>query len=201
VHFNAFGDGASFNTANGVGIYIHDKNINESEALARVVLKYLVGGTAQTIRGITKQSLAMVNCNNLGVKGAILVELAFMTNLREATELMANKKFWKECAQEITKGVCEYTGIKYIPENYIPDKTITTESSREDIKWAQEQLNKVLPVIPSIVPLKVNGSYGPLTRIATLIYWNQLGWGKDMADDGTKIGKSTIRALVAKRKA
>ena len=45
VHFNAFEDGASFNTAQGVGIYIHDKYAGQSEKLAQIVLKHLAGGT------------------------------------------------------------------------------------------------------------------------------------------------------------
>ena len=193
IHFNAFGDGKTFNSANGVGIYIHDKHPGQSAKLAKIVLDKLTEGTKQANRGVTKASLAMCNCNSMDVKAAILVELAFMTNLREATELMANKEYWKECAQEICRGVCEYTGIKYVPECYIPDKAITPESSKEDIKWAQEKLNAVLP--DWYPRLKVDGNYGPKTRIAVLILWDSLGWGKHMKDDGTRIGKSTREVL------
>jgi N-acetylmuramoyl-L-alanine amidase len=119
IHFNAVGDGNSFNKAEGIGIYIHDRYINQSEKLAQVVLKHLAGGTKQVNRGVSKQSLAMCNCNNMDVKGAILVELAFMTNLREAMELMANENYWKESAKEICRGLCEFTGIKYIEEKKV----------------------------------------------------------------------------------
>ena len=198
IHFNAFGDGKTFNSANGVGIYIHDKFIGQSEKLAKSVLNKLVEGTKQTNRGITKKALAMCNCNNMDVKGAILVELAFMTNLHEATSMMANEKFWKECAVEICRGMCEYTGVKYIPEKYVPTKSITPKSSNVDIKWAQEKLNAV---IPNWLPkLKVDGDYGPKTRIAVLVYWDALGWGKHMNDDGKKIGKATREALAEGRK-
>lgn len=80
----------------------------------------------------------------------------------------------------------------------MPSKAITPESSKEDIKWAQEKLNAVLP--DWFPMLKVDGDYGSKTRIATLIYWDQLGWGKHMNDDGKKIGKSTREALAASRK-
>ncbi|MBE5966423.1 MAG: N-acetylmuramoyl-L-alanine amidase, partial [Lachnospiraceae bacterium] len=199
IHFNAFGDGKTFNSANGVGIYIHDKHPGQSEKLAKIVLDKLTEGAKQTNRGVSKASLAMCNCNNMDVKAAILCELAFMTNLREAAELMTNEAFWKECAQEICQGVCEYTGIKYIPKDYIPDKAITPESDPRDIKWAQEKLNAVLP--DWYPGLKVDGDYGSKTRIAILIYWDQLGWGKHMKDDGTRIGKSTREALAEGRKA
>ena len=198
IHFNAHGDGKTFNSAEGVGIYIHDKYAGQSRKLAEVVLKHLTGGTKQKNRGITAQALAMCNCNNMDVKAAILVELAFMTNLREATELMANEAYWKECAQEIARGVCEFTGIKYVQEEYIPSKAITPDSPKQDIVWAQERLNKVLP--DWMPRLAVDGVYGPKTRIAVLVYWEQLGWGKHMNDDGKTIGKATRQALAELRK-
>lgn len=199
IHFNAYGDGASFNEANGVGIYIHDKYAEKSEAFAKAVLKYLVQGTKQTNRGITKKSLAMCNCKNLKVKGAIIAELAFMTNEKEAVNLMASDQFWRECAREICQGVCEYTGVKYIEEGSIKAESISTNSNKNDIKWLQEKLNKVLPKIDNITPLKVDGSYGPKTRIAVLIYWDQLGWS-NLKDHGIKVGKNTIDALSKERR-
>jgi N-acetylmuramoyl-L-alanine amidase len=197
IHFNAYGDGASFNSAEGMGICIHEKYYNQSDKLAAVVLKHLTAGTVQKNRGISKQSLAMCNCNALDVKAAILCELAFMTNRREATELMANMNFWKECAREICKGICEYSGIKYVEEAYLPAATVTPASPKSDIKWAQEKLNAVIP--KWLPKLKVDGDYGPKTRIAVLIYWDQLNWNKDMTDNGTKMGKATIGALAAGR--
>lgn len=198
IHFNAYGDGDSFNTAEGVGVYIHNKYPEKSKKLAETVLKYLVQGTKQKNRGVTEEALAMCNCNTMKTKASILVELAFMTNEKEATTMMANEAYWKESAQEIAKGVCDYTGVKYISETYIPAKSITPSSSKVDIKWAQEKLNAV---IPSWLPkLKVDGDYGPKTRIAVLVYWDQLGWGTHMKDDGTKIGASTKEALAEGRK-
>lgn len=200
IHFNAYGDGKTFNSAEGVGVYIHDRYAGQSKKLAEAVLKNLAGGTKQKNRGVTTQSLAMCNCNNMDTKAAILVELAFMTNEREALTMMANESFWKECAVEIAQGMCEYVGVKYIPENYIPTKSITPKSSKEDIRWAQERLNAVLSKIEGITPLKVDGVYTPEMRIAVLIYWNRLGWGKHMADDGKKIGTATRNALAKGRK-
>ena len=190
IHFNAFGDGKSFNSAQGVGIYIHNKYMGQSEALAKVILKHLAGGSKQTNRGVTKKSLAMCNCNNMDVKGAILVELAFMTNLREATELMANEAFWKECAQEIVRGVCEYTGVKYVPELYIPTvQVINQESATRDIVWLQEQLNKTNPYT-----IPVTGKYDAKTRIAALMFAETKKWNWDDAT-GWQVGTGTVKAL------
>lgn len=116
IHFNAYGDGKTFNSAQGIGVFIHNKYAGQSKKFAEVILKHLAGGSKQTNRGVKADAFAMCNCNAMGVKAAILCELAFMTNENEAVNLMANEAYWKECAQEICKGVCEYTGIKYIPE-------------------------------------------------------------------------------------
>jgi N-acetylmuramoyl-L-alanine amidase len=81
----------------------------------------------------------------------------------------------------------------------MPTKAITPESSKEDIKWAQKRLNAVPP--DWFPRLQIDGDYGPKTRVAVLVYWDRLGWGKHLKDDGTRIGKSTIAALAAGRKA
>ncbi|HHV09962.1 MAG TPA: N-acetylmuramoyl-L-alanine amidase [Clostridiales bacterium] len=183
IHFNAYGDGNSFNSAQGVGIYIHDKYAGQSEKLAQTVLKHLAGGTKQTNRGVNKQALAMCNCNALDTKAAILVELAFMTNLHEATTMMANAAYWLESAQEIARGVCEYAGIKYVPEAYVPVAPITKTSPPQDIKWLQERLK---------VP--VTGIFDQKTRIAILTYADSKGWDWSTTW-GYTAGASTIKSL------
>ncbi len=203
IHFDAYGDGESFNSGEGIGVIIHDKYAGQSEKMAQIVLKHLVNGTKQKNRGVSKQSLAMCNCNAMDTKGAILCELAFMTNLKEATQMMTSEKFWKECAQEICQGVCEYIGVKYIKEGEVimPSSSISVTSSKEDIIWLQSKLNECLSKNESFIPLAVDGDYGPKTRIAVLIYWERLGWGKHMKDDGKKAGKATIEALASGKKA
>lgn len=198
IHFNAYGDGISFNSGEGVGIYIHSSYPKDSEKLGKAVLKYLVKGTKQKSRGINKKALAMCNCNSLNVKGALLVETAFMTNLREATELMGSAKFWKEAAQEICQGICEFTGVKYIKEISMPKKSVTKKSSKEDIRWLQSRLNQILKG-ESYNPLEVDGVYGNKTRISLLIYWEKLSWNKDGKSTGWKAGKATRKALAAGR--
>jgi N-acetylmuramoyl-L-alanine amidase len=136
----------------------------------------------------------MCNCNSLGVKGAILVELAFMTNLREATELMGKATFWKEAAREICMGICEFTGVKYVEETKAPAKAITQASSKEDIIWLQNKLNGVLKG-ESFIPLTADGVYGSRTRIAVLTYWELRGWNQDGAKDGFNVGTGTVEAL------
>jgi N-acetylmuramoyl-L-alanine amidase len=192
IHFNAFGDGNSFNSAEGIGIYIHNKYAEQSKKLADIVLKHLIQGSDQKNRGVTSASLAMCNCNNMDVKGAILIELAFMTNKREAVELMANEAYWKESAIEIAKGLCEYTGIRYVPEkdDYVPTAPINRKSDIKDIEWLQEHLNKANPdyTIP------VDGRYESKTRIAALLLAESKGWDWSKAT-GYIVGKGTINTL------
>ena len=116
VHFNAHGNGNTFTTAQGVEILIHNSSAGDSKSMADFVLKELVKGSKQTNRGVKTQALSMCNCNTMGTKAAILLELCFMTNEREAHELMANSKFWAECAKEVADGF----------ENYLKSKGVTT---------------------------------------------------------------------------
>lgn len=76
-----------------------------------------------------------------------------------------------------------------------PTKTITRESSKDDIKWLQEHLNSVLEG-HSFIPLNADGIYGNKTRIAVLIYWESLGWNKDGNDDGWRAGVKSIHNLM-----
>ncbi len=108
IHFNAYGDGSTFNSANGVSIYVHSEYPGDSYQMAEHVLKELAKGSKQTNRGIHKQRLSMCNTNTMNTKASILCELAFMTNEYEAVNYMANRDFWKECAKEIADGVENY---------------------------------------------------------------------------------------------
>lgn len=116
VHFNAFGDGRTFNSADGVCTFIHSNKsrVGDSYSLASRVQKHLAKGTVQRNRGVLSAGFAMCNCAAMGTKAAILCELAFMTHLKEATTMMASQEFWFEAAEEICQGVCEYFNIPYI---------------------------------------------------------------------------------------
>lgn len=136
VHFNAFGDGKEFNIAEGVGTYYHsnDDRIGDSKLLATIIHKHLTQGTVQKDRGLNRGSFAMVNCINLNTKASVLVELAFMTNKREAISMMGNAAFWKESAVEICKGFCEYLNVRYIGENEEKKEEEKKEEQKGDEK-------------------------------------------------------------------
>lgn len=76
-----------------------------------------------------------------------------------------------------------------------PTKTVTNTSPKSDIMWLQENLNKALKSVPTHVPLKVDGSYGPMTIRAVLNVWRLWGWNLHGNDNGTKAGMKTINRL------
>lgn len=114
IHANASGDGKTYNSVQGVETFIHSNSsyIGDSKNLANCVHSYLIQGTKQTNRGIKSNEFAMCNCKNMGVKSAILIECAFMTNSYEES-LIKSESFCKECAEEIIHGICDYFKIPY----------------------------------------------------------------------------------------
>ena len=135
IHFNASGDGASFNSAKGIGIYIHCIYLNDSMALATKVLSYLIDGIPQKNRGVSTAELALCNCKIMNTKASILVECDFMTNLEEAINMMGNNDYWEETATEIARGICAYTGEKYIEAEIIPTKEEWVTNNKTDILY------------------------------------------------------------------
>lgn len=121
-HANAYGNG--WNDANGVETLISNKYPADSRRLADIVQKLLVQGTKQKNRGVKTQSLAMCNCNAMGTKASILVEIGFMTNKAEA-DLMKTDRFCREQAEEVAHGICDYLGVKYVsPSGSVMDEII-----------------------------------------------------------------------------
>ena len=92
IHFNASGDGTTYNSASGIETYYHTTNYVNSKKLAECVQNELIKGTPQKNRGVKQGNLAMCNCASMGTKASILCELGFMTNKEEAT-LMQDKNF------------------------------------------------------------------------------------------------------------
>ena len=118
-HFNASGNGKTYNSGNGIGTLISNKAPGDSRRMAECIQTQLIQGTQQKNRGVKTQSLAMCNCSVMGTKASVLIECAFMTNKRES-ELMQSDAFCLECAEEAAKGFCNYVGIKYIASGAAP---------------------------------------------------------------------------------
>lgn len=118
IHFNAAGNGKTFNSGQGVEVFYHRNasQAGQSKKFAQTVLKYMAQGTPQVNRGAKSMALALCNTKATGAKASILVECAFMTNRKEVINMVGNEDFWEETAKEIAKGICEYTGVTYVEE-------------------------------------------------------------------------------------
>lgn len=79
--------------------------------------------------------------------------------------------------------------IQYV--DYVPQKAITPKSSKTDIMWLQDKLNKAINA-----GLVVDGVYGAKTAAAVIAYWKLKGW-KIGNKKGFEAGMNTIKALAA----
>ena len=193
-HFNASGNGKTYNSAQGIETLISNKAAGDSLKMANTIHKYLIQGTAQKNRGVKTQSLAICNCSVMGTKASILVECAFMTNEYEES-LMKSDKFCNECAEEAAKGFCEYVGVKYIAPNgnitnsaSVSISTSTTYSFTDFVKEIQKVIGTTVDGIPGsktlaatpTVSRKKNNKHGVIKPLQK--YLNSIGYNCGTAD-------------------
>lgn len=136
-HFNACGDGKSYNSGEGIETLISDKDscVGDSLKMANCIQQELIKGTKQKNRGVKRQALSMCNCKIMGTKASVLIECGFMTNEYESG-LMKTDAFCLECAEEAAKGFCNYLGITYVKSNgsettIMPSNQSTTPSTEK----------------------------------------------------------------------
>lgn len=144
-HANAYGNGTSYNTAEGVETLIHNNTskVGDSKTLANKVQYYLIQGTNQKNRGVKTSNLAMCNCSAMKTRASILVEVGFMTNKYES-ELMKTDAFCKECAEEIAQGVCDYFGVTYVKTNITnPTKPLISSNAKTYTVVKGDTLSKI----------------------------------------------------------
>jgi N-acetylmuramoyl-L-alanine amidase len=111
IHYNALDGKFDSKDPSGHSIHIYTGS-RKSRRLAECIHKYLIGGTEQIDRGIVESNFHVLRESNMP---AILSENGFMDNKRESL-LMIDKDFQKEVAVEHAKGICDYFGVKYVPE-------------------------------------------------------------------------------------
>lgn len=174
VHANASGDGKSYNSAQGIETFIHNDSscVGDSKNLANLVHKYLIGGTKQTNRGVKSSGLAMCNCKNMGVKAAILIEYAFMTNSYEES-LIKSDNFCRECAEETIHGICDYFKVPYVKVS----ESETTTNTYNDKKLYRVQCG-AFGNIQNAVKLKdkiTSLGYPAITKTEGNLYKIQVG--------------------------
>ena len=174
IHFNASGNGKTYNNASGIETYYHKTKYADSKKLATCVQSELIKGTPQKNRGVKQGALAMCNCSAMGTRASILCELGFMTNSTEAT-LMQDKDFCKECAREIAQGIANYLDIDIVldtdkqdkvnpsPNVDVKDKEVHPMELEQFIEYvgaiavADYQNHKILPSITIAQAIKESG--------------------------------------------
>ena len=119
-HFNAYGDGNTFNSGRGCETLFHTNaaKVKDGKAMAKAIQNELCKVyPEQNNRGIVGgEGWGMCNAAGLNVKAACIVECAFMTNQFEAETYFCNPEAWKKYAVGIAKGFCKYAGVKYVEE-------------------------------------------------------------------------------------
>ena len=137
-HANAFGNGVTYNSGEGVETLYHSYSslAKDSKRLAESIQKYIIQGTPQKNRGAKPMDLAMCNARIMGTKASVLIEIAFMTNKREA-DLMLSDAFCKEQAEQACQGLCEYTGKPYIKDGGV----VRYKAHVQNIGWQNEVKN------------------------------------------------------------
>ncbi len=193
-HYNAAT--GVWGSANGIETIIHQGCSADTKRLAQYVQDELVQTHGRSNRGV-KTDLQQSGINIAVLKNttmpAILTESGFMDNLSEA-KTMLDPEFQRADAEATCRGICKYFGVDYKENVKMPKGDITRNSSKEDIKWLQEKLNKAVPDC-QYIPLKVDGIYSPKVRIAVLSYWESKGWKQDGKDTGWIVGTGTREVL------
>lgn len=164
IHANAYGDGTSYNDAEGVSTHYHSNAdyVGDSIALASAIQNQLILNTSQTNRGLVAQELAMCNCTAMDTVASVLVETAFMTNERESL-LLQSDEFCRECAREIAQGIFIYLGL----DNANSDITLVSAASIDNSAVDISTISGSLDITEAgyygaencPVPTLINGSY------------------------------------------
>ncbi len=111
IHFNAHGDGKTFDSASGIETYYREDKtkVGDGKRFAEIVHKHVKKVVPwQTDRGVKSDNFGMCNSVYMQVRAAVIVELAFMTNRKEAERIFSNPWCWKHYALVLADAVDEY---------------------------------------------------------------------------------------------
>jgi N-acetylmuramoyl-L-alanine amidase len=108
IHANAAGDGASWNSAQGIETFVYETRPPAAVALANAVQRQLIKATGRPDRGVKSANFHVLRETRMT---AILIECGFMTN-RDECELLKSDAYRRKCAEAIVKGVVETYGLR-----------------------------------------------------------------------------------------
>lgn len=188
-HFNAYGDGITFNTGQGIETLYHTDpaKVGQGKELAQAIQNRLKDVYNQKNRGIVGGTeWGMCNSVGMNVKAGVIMEYAFMTNQEEAENYFCNPEAWFKYAYATAKGLIDFiTGG-------VPKK-VDKNSSKKEVMWLQMMLNKVCNA-----GLVIDGIYGAKTASAVKSFWISKKWQVAVnTSSGYTIGDGTIKSLLA----
>lgn len=134
IHANALN--GIWGNQQGVSTFHYPGSILGKKA-ATAIHKYMIQGTQQKDRGVLTANFHVLRETKMP---AVLVECAFMDNLREAN-LLLSEAFRQECADEICKGICEHFGVPYKATQDSPQDVVEYANGKiltEKEKWLKK---------------------------------------------------------------
>lgn len=170
--YNAFGDGTSFNSANGTEAFYSPQNAfaEDSRNYAQSVYDSVLSATGLNGRGVKPLDVSMLT--SVRTISALL-ETGFMTNFNEA-KLMLDPDYVQTVGRASTKGTCNFLNVTYIPveqENFI---TLRQGSTGRFVKYLQFWLK-----LWGYNPGAVDGVFGGNTKNAVIAFQTANGLSSD----------------------
>ena len=132
IHANAAGDGARWNSAQGIETYVYETRPPAAVALANAVQRQLVRSTGRPDRGVKYANFHVLRETKMT---AILVECGFMTN-REDAELLKSDSYRRKCAEAIVAGIVETYGLRKKQAAQVDAPDEVSSWAREAREWA-----------------------------------------------------------------
>lgn len=185
-HFNAYGNANAFNSGQGIETLYHSvaSKVGDGKNLAAAIQNRIQSVYNQKNRGIVGGSdWGMCNSTGMGVKAAVIMEYAFMTNQHEAELYFCNPESWHQYAVATAQGFIDYV------TGGVPTNIIDKNSDGKTVMWLQMMLNRVIDA-----KLTIDGKLGAMTAAAIKEYWKLKGWNMPKAT-GYYIGMGTIKCL------
>ncbi len=177
--YNAYGDGTTFNNANGIEGYYAPLNIypNQSSRFANLIYDRILANTGLNGRGVGTLDVGMLS-NVRCVAG--LFECGFMTNFREA-KLMLDPDYHLAVGRGACQGVCEYFNVEYVDIQNQNFPTLRQGSTGRYVRYLQFMLKTKGYAVGN-----VDGVFGVNTRSAVQAFQQANG----LTVDGI-VGKNT----------
>ncbi len=177
--YNAFGDGQTFNSANGLEGYYSPLNtrVSESRRFAELIYENILESVEVAGRGVKTLDvgiLSNVNCISA------LMECGFMTNYREA-RLMLDPDWYRRIGQAACRGVCDYFEVVYTEPDRDSYPILRNNSTGRYVRYLQFLLKTKGYALGN-----VDGVFGPNTRAAVIAFQQANG----LAPDGV-VGRRT----------